>query len=175
MVLVDASHPAQFDRLPPGINDVEADWIRKAEFTKYTMPFGIPRMLGTCDEDPELRAAGCNWHSAVEAVAELKSFPESAVQTAATGSLGNIPLVVLSHDPQRHTGSFPAGIAKPANQAWEKMQQELVHLSTQGTQVIATGSSHDIPIDRPDVVIEGVRSVVEQVRAVPPAPPSKSN
>jgi pimeloyl-ACP methyl ester carboxylesterase len=165
MVLVDASHPAQLDRLPPGIKDMHADWLRKAEFTEYTMLFGLPRLRGQCSEDPVLRAAACNWHTAVEAVAELKSFPESAAQTAAAGSLDDMPLAVLSHDPQRRTGSFPAGMAIPANQAWEKMQEELAQLSTRGTQVIATGSSHSIPLDRPDVVVEGIRKVVEQVRA----------
>ena len=108
-------------------------------------------------------------------MAELKSFPESATQTAATGSLGDFPLAVLSHDPVGALGSFPAGIAKPANEAWEKMQAELAHLSTRGTQIIAAGSSHDIQRDRPDVVIEGVRSVVEQVRAERPVPAPKSN
>ncbi|MGP0018168.1 MAG: alpha/beta fold hydrolase [Candidatus Sulfotelmatobacter sp.] len=175
MVLVDSSHPAQFERLPPEIKSMQAAWRRKAEFTEYTMPFGVPRLLGQCDEDPVFRAAACNWHTAAEAVAELRSFPESATQTAATGSLGDMPLLVLSHDPNKRLGSFPAGMAKPANEAWEKMQEELVHLSTRGTQVIAIGSSHDVQIDRPDVVIEGVRSVVEQVRAAPSVPPSKSN
>ncbi|MGA2347360.1 MAG: hypothetical protein ABSF93_15205, partial [Candidatus Sulfotelmatobacter sp.] len=93
-------------------------------------------------------------------------FPESAAQTAAAGSLGDMPLLVISHDPNRRLGIFPVSIAIPANEAWEKMQEELVHLSTQGTQVVATGSSHDVPIDRPDVVIEGVRSVVEQARSL---------
>lgn len=175
IVLVDASHPAQLERLPPEFKDMLAAWMRKAEFTEYTMPFGLPRLLGECGEDPVLRAAACNWHTAVETVAELKSFSESAAQTAATGSLGDMPLVVLSHDPQRRSGSFPVGIAKPANEAWEKMQEELVRLSTRGTQVIATGSSHDVQMDRPDVVIEGVRNVVEQVRAAQSAPPSRSN
>jgi pimeloyl-ACP methyl ester carboxylesterase len=175
MVLVDASHPSQLERLPPGIKDMEADWMRKAEFTEYTMPFGIPRLLGQCDDDPAVRAAACNWHTAVAAVAELKSFPESAAQTAATGSLGDIPLLVVSHDPNKRLGSFPAGIAKPANEAWEKMQEELAHLSTRGTQVVAAGSSHDIQFDRPDVVIEGVRGVVEQLRAERLAPAPKSN
>jgi hypothetical protein len=46
------------------------------------------------------------------------------------------------------------------------MQEELAKLSTHGTQTIAKGSSHYIQLDRPDVVIEGVRSVVDQVRAV---------
>jgi pimeloyl-ACP methyl ester carboxylesterase len=166
MVLVDSSHPAQFDRLPPEIKDMQADWMRKAKFAEYTMIFGIPRLLSQCDEDPLLRAAACNWHTAAEAVAELKSFPESAAQTAAAGSLGDMPLVVLSHDPNKRLGSFPARIAKPANEAWEKMQEELAQLSTRRTQVIATGSSHDVQIDRPDVVIEGVRSVVEQARSL---------
>jgi pimeloyl-ACP methyl ester carboxylesterase len=167
LVLVDSSHPAQFDRLPPEIKEMQAGWTRKAEFTEYTMPFGIPRLLGQCDEDPVLRAAACNWHTAAEAVAELKSFPaESAAQTAASGSLGDIPLLVISHDPNKPLGSFPGSIAKPANEAWETMQDELSHLSTQGTQVIATGSSHNVPTDRPDVVIEGVRSVVEQARSL---------
>jgi pimeloyl-ACP methyl ester carboxylesterase len=167
MVLVDSSHPAQFDRLPPGIKEMQADWKRKAEFTEYTMPFGIPRLLGQCDEDPVFRAAACNWHTAAEAVAELESFSaESAAQTAATGSLGDIPLLVISHDPNKPLGSLPAGIAKPVNEAWERMQEELAHLSTQGTQVIATGSSHAVQWDRPDVVIEGVRIVMEQARSL---------
>jgi len=176
MVLVDSSHPAQFSRLPPEIRDMQADWTRKAEFTEYTMPFGIPRLLGQCDENPVQRAAACNWHTAAEAVAELKSFPaESAAQTAASGSLGDIPLVVLSHDPNKRLGSFPAGVAKPANEAWETMQEELVHLSTRGTQVIATGSSHDIQLDRPEVVIGGIRNVVQQVREEQPPAVLKSN
>jgi pimeloyl-ACP methyl ester carboxylesterase len=164
MVLVDSSHPAQFDRLPPEIKDMQARSMRKAEFTQYAMPFGIPRLLGQCDEDPVQRAAACNWHTAAESVAELKSFPESAAQTAATSSLGDMPLLVISHDPNKPLDSLPPGIAKPANQAWEKMQEELADLSTQGTQVIATGSSHAVQWDRPDVVIEGIRNVVEQVR-----------
>jgi len=176
VVLVDSSHPAQFDRLPPGIKTMQAEWTRKAELTEYAMPFGIPRLLGQCDEDPFFRAAACNWHTAAETVAELKSFPaESAAQTAATGSLGDIPLVVVSHDPNKRLGSFPAGMAKPANEAWETMQEELVHLSTRATQVIATGSSHDIPWDGPDIVIGSVRNVVQQVRTASSAPPSKSN
>jgi pimeloyl-ACP methyl ester carboxylesterase len=175
MVLVDSSHPAQVDRLPAGFKDMHADWTRKAQFREYTMLFGLPRLLDQCNEDPVLRAAGCNWHTAVETVAELKSFQESAAQTAATGSLGDMPLFVLSHDPNKRLGSFPAGIAKPANEAWEKMQEELAHLSARGTQVIAAGSSHSIPLDRPDVVVEGIRNVVEQVRAAQAAAPSKLN
>lgn len=175
MVLVDASHPDQDSRFPPELESMKGSWLREAEFLEYTTPFGIPRFLDLCDEEPVQRAAECNWHSAREAVAELKGFPESAAQTAATGSLGDMPLAVLSHDPDKPSGDLPADLAKPTNDAWEKMQEELAHLSTRGTQVIAKNSSLYIQMDRPDVVIEGVRNVVDQARALQPASPSQSN
>jgi pimeloyl-ACP methyl ester carboxylesterase len=164
MVLVDASHPDQENRFPPELKNLEGTWLREAEFLEYATPIGIPRLIGLCDEDPVQRAAECNWHSAREGVAELKSFSESAAQTAATGSLGDLPLAVLSHDPDKPSADLPADLAKPTNDAWEKMQEELARLSTRGTQVIAKNSSHYIQIDRPDVVIDAVRNVVQQAR-----------
>jgi pimeloyl-ACP methyl ester carboxylesterase len=164
MVLVDASHPEQEKRFPPALNDMDSSWLREARMLEYSMPFGLPRFLGMCDDDPVVRAAECNFHSASEAAAEMKSFPESAAETAATGPLGDMPLAVLSHDPDKPSADLPAELAKPTNEAWAKMQRELAQLSTRGTQTVARNSAHYIQIDRPDVVIEGVRSVVEQVR-----------
>jgi pimeloyl-ACP methyl ester carboxylesterase len=46
------------------------------------------------------------------------------------------------------------------------MQMEMARLSTRGTQVIAKNSGHYIQLDRPDVVIEGIRNVIGQIRAV---------
>jgi len=165
MVLVDASHPDQENRFPRELKDMEGSWRREAEFLAYTMPFGIPRLLGFCEDQPVERAAECNFHSAREALAEMKSFPQSAAETAATGTLGNMPLAVLSHDPDKPSSELPADLAKPTNDAWEKMQQELSHLSTRGTQTVAKGSAHYIQLDRPEIVIEHVHEVVDQARA----------
>ena len=82
---VDASHPEQQKRFPQALNDLDKTWLREQEFLEFSMPFGIPRLLGFCGNDAEVRAADCNFHSAREGVAELKAFPESAAQTAATG------------------------------------------------------------------------------------------
>ena len=164
MVLVDASHPDQENRFPPELKNMEGSWLREAEFLEYTMPFGLPRLLGLCEEEPVQRAAECNFHSARENVAELKAVSESAAQAAATPSLGDMPLAVLSHDPEKPSSEFPPDLAKPVNEAWEKMQEEMAHLSTRGTQTIVKNSSHYIQIDRPDVVIDAVRAVVEQAR-----------
>jgi pimeloyl-ACP methyl ester carboxylesterase len=175
MVLVDASHPDQENRFPLELKNLEGTWLREAEFLEFIMPFGIPRMMGLCEEEPIQRAAECNFHTASESVAELKAFSESASQTGATGSLSDMPLVVLSHDPNKPSADLPADIDKPTNDAWERMQEELAHLSTRGTQTVAKNSAHYIQIDRPDVVIEAIRDVVEQARAAQSAPASKSN
>ena len=164
MVLVDASHPDQENRFPAELKNMEGSWHREAQFIASTMPFGIPRLLGLCDNDAVTRAADCNWHSAREQLAEMSAFPESASETAQTGSLSDMPLAVLSHDPDKPSSDLPPDLAKPTNDAWEKMQEELAHLSTRGTQTVAKNSAHYIQIDRPDVVIDAVRNVVEQAR-----------
>jgi pimeloyl-ACP methyl ester carboxylesterase len=164
MVLVDSSHPDQENRFPPELKNMEGSWQREAQFLEYSMLLGVPRLIGLCDNDPVQRAAECNFHSAREGAAELKGIQESAAQTGATGSLGDMPLAVLSHDPDKPSTELPPDLAKPTNEAWEKMQEELAHLSTRGTQTIAKNSGHYIQIDRPDIVLDAVRNVVAQAR-----------
>jgi pimeloyl-ACP methyl ester carboxylesterase len=170
MVLVDASHPDQDNRFPPELKNLEGSWQRETQFIAFSMPFGIPRLLGLCENDPVTRAADCNWRSVREQLAEIKAFPESAAETAATGSLDDLPLAVLSHDPDKPSSDLPPEIAKPTNEAWQRMQVELSHLSTRGTQTVAMNSAHYIQIDRPDVVIDAIRKIVEQARSAQPKP-----
>jgi len=171
MVLVDASHPDQENRFPPELKAMEGSWLRDAEFVAYTMPFGLPRLMDLCDDDPVLRAAECNFQTAFENMAEIKSFPRSAAETAATGSLGDMPLAVLSHDPDRPSADLPPDVAKVTNDAWEKMQVELSHLSTRGTETIVKGSSHYIQIDRPEAVVAAIKNVYGQaIQAAAPKP-----
>jgi pimeloyl-ACP methyl ester carboxylesterase len=173
MVLVDASHPEQENRFPAELKDLEGSWRREQMFLAYTTPIGVPRLFGFCADDPVERAAECNFHTARTTMAEMSAFSESAAETAATPSLGDMPLAVLSHDPEKLMTELPPDLAKPTNDAWEKMQEEMAHLSTHGTQTVAKGSAHYIQIDRPDIVIEAVRNVVTQARAVEPAPVSQ--
>jgi hypothetical protein len=89
----------------------------------------------------------------------MKAFPESAAQAVDTGSLDDLP-----------ASDLPPDLAKSTNEAWERMQVELAHLCTRGTQTIAKNSAHYIQIDRSDVVVDAIRSIVEQARQTPPRP-----
>jgi pimeloyl-ACP methyl ester carboxylesterase len=170
MVLVDASHPEQEKRFPQALNDLNKTWVREQEFLTYSMPFGIPRLLGFCDADPVIRAADCNFHSAREGLVVLKTFSESAAQAANAGSLGDLPLAVLSHDPDLPMPDIPADLENPINDEWKQMQDELSHLSTRGTHVVAKKSGHYIQIDRPELVIDAIHNVMDQARQISSAP-----
>lgn len=173
MVLVDSSHPEQEKRFPPALNDMDKTWVREQELMTFAMPFGIPRLLGFCGNDAQVRAADCNFHSYREGLTALKTFPESAAQAATTGSLGDMPLAVLSHDPNAPVPDIPADLVKPMNEAWEHMQDELPHLSSRGTRTIAKNSSHYIQLDRPELVVEAVHNVVDQARQLQSEPEPK--
>jgi pimeloyl-ACP methyl ester carboxylesterase len=73
-----------------------------------------------------------------------------------------MPLVVLSHDPSKLQFELPADLDKPVNDTWQQMQNELAQLSTAGTHVIAKNSGHYIQLDRPELVVEAVRQVVDR-------------
>ena len=162
MVLVDSSHPEQMKRFPPAVNDLDASDLRQQEFLAAITPFGIPRLLGFCGKDVEIRAAECNFKSALESVREMRALPESAAQTAATSSLGVLPLVVLSHDPDSPQPGLPEDLVKPLNHVWSQLQDELARLSTRSTHVIAKNSGHSTQLDRPDLVIDAVHEIVQQ-------------
>jgi pimeloyl-ACP methyl ester carboxylesterase len=175
VVLVDASHPDQMNRLPAAVKKTEATGMLEAEFLDYAMLLGIPRLLGLCDEDPRQRAAECNFHTDQEAIQEMRSIPESAHETAAAGNLDELPLAVVSHDPEKPSAMFPPDVAKATGDVWEKMQEELAHLSSRGTQTIAKGSAHYIQLDRREVVIAAIRNIWNEARALPTEPPTHAN
>lgn len=164
MVLVDSVHPDQWDRLPPAIWKITQEQGQEAKTFEWEVLFGIPRLKGVCGSDPQDIALNCNFESARTSVAEGAFLRESLADARLTGPFDGIPLTVLSHDPDKLIDGFPPELGRAANTAWEQMQEELVHLSTQGKQNIAKNSGHYIQIDRPELVIDEVHKIVNTVR-----------
>jgi hypothetical protein len=100
-------------------------------------------------------------------VDENDAFPENIAQLKTTGTLGDLPLVVLTPTGKEEwLPGLPPG--SPINeqffQHWMTMQQDLATLSSNSTHVFAEKSSHLIPIDEPELVVAAIRQVVETVR-----------
>lgn len=165
IVFVDGCHPDQLQRFPPALDAMNSRWIRQGFLLEFATPIGISRLLGYCGGDPALRAAECTFNDARENAEERRTFRESAALARDTTIGSDIPLIVVSHDPDLRDSDLPAGVDKATNAAWEQMQIELSQLSAHGSRIIAAGSGHYIQNDRPDIVVKAVREIVERVRA----------
>jgi pimeloyl-ACP methyl ester carboxylesterase len=166
MVLVDSSHPDQDDRFPPEAKKLAAGTKYVIRAMQITLPIGLPRLLASRavpDEvRPEFCAVFCRPQFIAAVRAEAAAQDENSAQVRALGALGNMPLVVLSHDPDKMR--FPGNLTEPVNREWGKMQEELAHLSSNGSHLVVKGSGHDIQIDKPDAVVDAIRKVVSQAK-----------
>jgi pimeloyl-ACP methyl ester carboxylesterase len=161
MVLVDSSHPDQDNRFPPEAKKLAARTRYVIGFMQLTLPIGLPRLLATRAAPPEVRpefsAVFARSQHLAGVGAEVAAQDESSAQVRALGALGDLPLVVLSHDPDKVQFGK---LTEPVNRAWGEMQEELAHLSSNGSRLVVRGAGHDIQIDKPEVVVDAVRKVV---------------
>lgn len=102
-------------------------------------------------------------------VDEYLSFHEDCVQLcAAPKTLGNMPLVVLTHDINpKLTGISDDQMnqAMEIERIWRELQVELSHRSRNGKLIIATESGHAIQHDQPELVIAAVREVIRRIHS----------
>jgi hypothetical protein len=105
MVLVDSSHPDQDDRFPPEAKKLAAASYYVIRVMQFTLPFGLPRLLASRSVPPEVRpefcAVFCRRQYLAAVRAEAAAQQENSAQVRALTSLGNLPLLVLSHDPDK--------------------------------------------------------------------------
>lgn len=155
VVLVDGTHPEEVLRFP---------WKQKVllRLLQFTTPFGLPRLRKWCGgRDPELQglkaAVNCRARVFRTQYEQRAAFPASAAEMRDATLALKIPLVVISRDPA--VGSRPAG-----EQRWAQLQRGLLEFSSNSTQVVAGGSGHDIPGQRPDVIVEAVRRLIGNLK-----------
>jgi pimeloyl-ACP methyl ester carboxylesterase/sugar lactone lactonase YvrE len=118
----------------------EDEWAGPA--VDVNAPFGIT----TCID------ASCPLYGDIQAIKKLEGG-------RVAGSLGDLPLVVLSHAPDLAfwTADYDAN--------WGKLGADTATASSNARHVIASWSTHQIPFAQPGLVIEAVRQVVAAARA----------
>jgi pimeloyl-ACP methyl ester carboxylesterase len=158
LVLVDASHEDQVERLPapPG-------WVMPLyrAFT-WTTPFGSARLLGPrlmavpdgLDEEAGARARAHSARGATlrTAFAELNTIDASLAQVrAARVHLGALPVVVITAGlPFNNDADAPEWVA------WLDMQRDMLSLSSVSHALVAERSGHMVPRAQPEIVVAGV-------------------
>ena len=127
---------------------------------------GIPRLMGACSHPKpgfeattgiQQREDVCHTEYGA-CLAEREGRDRSDQETANTGPYGELPVLILSHDPGQR------GVVS------DQAQEDLKKLSTRSRRIIAKGSGHYIQYDRPDVIEGEVPLFVEQIRGTAPWP-----
>jgi pimeloyl-ACP methyl ester carboxylesterase len=88
----------------------------------------------------------------------------AAVRAAQITTLGDLPLIVLSHGKTQHMPGLSTEVNREFEQTWQQMQSELTAQSLNGKLIVAEQSGHYIQLDQPELVIVAIREVVEAVR-----------
>ncbi len=89
---------------------------------------------------------------------EIFDFERVAEDIKAAGPFPNIPVIVIT------AGKKWILDTKAWHEQWMRFQQDLVSLSPQGKQIIATESGHFIQDQQPAVVINAIQKIVEHAR-----------
>jgi pimeloyl-ACP methyl ester carboxylesterase len=103
-----------------------------------------------------------------------EGLPFGAIQAEAAraGSLGELPLAVVSRERlqgetlAKTRPGIPTAAAEALEDVWAELQGELPGLSARSWHTVADGSGHLVQVDRPDLVVAAVRQVVAAVRQV---------
>jgi pimeloyl-ACP methyl ester carboxylesterase len=106
-------------------------------------------------------------HKSAYAILEEQDNMQSLKQEGSKiKSFGSIPLCVLSATDKNRFDRY-INDEKFRNEmvaAWDKMQNDLLTLSTDSKQVLVVNSGHYINEDQPDVIVEAIRSMVQRVK-----------
>jgi pimeloyl-ACP methyl ester carboxylesterase len=180
MVLVDGSHEEANQRLPEALTKASGQATQLLRLPQllsaigllarnpnsYPSQFLTPLAPGTKETYLALQAMHPQFFATAieEASAEEESC--AALRRVPDPSLGDMPLIVISASEFLGSAVMNLSAEERAQSmaAWAELQAELVTLSSNGKQVIAEGAEHFVHLDRPDLVIDAIRRVVESAQ-----------
>ncbi|MBO3697014.1 alpha/beta fold hydrolase [Roseivirga sp. E12] len=173
LILVDSSHPEQFERLPANKNfSVPPKFILKT--VPLLRKIGIMRNVMKNELNfpqiaPEKQTAlyKVSAGSISTVLSEFSNILESLEQAAEVTSLDDLPLTVLGAvDPPNpsQVGNISKELLIEGQKAWFEMQRELSELSTQGKLVPVSKSGHYIHFDQPGMVLNEIREMYERLK-----------
>lgn len=175
LVLVEAGHEAQLERLPGFRSLVIEQAPPQMQGAAWIARFGVLRAMGIRSGDnfltsERLRAADAEARSArfyTVFAREIETTPAIAAAVAAEPGLGEIPLLVLSagRSTDFYCGEATGFECEPTQRAWDQMQAELATLSSRAEHRIIAHATHAIQADAPQEVTAAIADFVASLDA----------
>lgn len=163
MILVDASHEDQFDRLAsPGGKEMLPTG-RQFVLSRPEVPANLAEPVRR-----QIEAFGLMRKIYSATHGEIGSFAMSARQVRASRDARNepldVPLVVIRRGLALY-GNDAAG--QERNESWARLQTDLAGISRRSRVIVAHESGHHIHADEPDVVAAAIADIIEEIRNDP--------
>jgi len=182
MAFVDSSHESESLRYPAKFLNFTEYQLMTQKICQFLSPFGIVRLIGLWGTFLPEALMSTDIGKAVTSTLYRSGYCKAAYAEATVlespgqpgepGSLGDLPLIVMS------AGAFnenipnsvvtamggPDVLAQVA-QVHDENQQELASLSTSSRLIVAENSGHEIHWYQPELVIDAIRTLVDQVRS----------
>jgi len=171
MVLVDAAPDELFLRIPHWQNAIEGKLglyrtlapLSSLGLLAFTPESILNRGLPE-DELAQYRANAVSSDYFHTGVAENAAFENNLAEVrAAHVNLGDLPLSVISRGYWDPMPGFSDRENQQAQEIWQEMQTELLSLSSNSWQIVATESEHNIQLQQPQLVIEAIKDVVKML------------
>jgi pimeloyl-ACP methyl ester carboxylesterase len=168
IVLADATQEDQYELLPKAWIAINAAHLKRSErlerYAFFVVDLGIGRLM--------LRAQGSSGEGAYlilqakylkARASELQQIRVSAEQARAADHISNKPLLVLTAA-ENNDPILSSRLSKQDfedfRRVWiDDLQMRLATLSTRGRRIMVEQSGHDIPSDRPDMIVNAVREI----------------
>ncbi len=172
LILVDSSHPEQFERmpqnegfsLPPRFILKSFRWLRKIGIMRHVMTneLKFPALK------PEKQAAlyEVSAGSIATVITEFTYIMESLEQAGNVKSLGDLPLTVLGAVDPPDASRIPNLTEEQViegQRIWFQMQRETSELSSRGKLVPVHESGHYIHFDQPGAVLQAIHEMYEEL------------
>ena len=177
IVLVDSAHEDQSEKLPKQFTTVEFNqplllFLNAIGFIRLMVHL-LPKNQNAKEELPlptnvkeALATEQCVSKRIKATSAEFALMKDSCTQLRESeNKLGNKPLTVITAGNQSDLKK--AGSQEWVDQfvsAWCDLQKDLATKSTRGKRVVAEKSGHMIIFEQPEIIVDAVREMVEQIR-----------
>ena len=120
-----------------------------------------PESATESDVIHQYRAGYTEWEADPSGNPEGLDLIASATEAEAARALGSIPLVVLSADGDEGEGAdLEPALATRFESIWTELQAELASRSDAGRLELVKNSTHDMPFDRPDAIVEAIEELL---------------
>jgi len=144
LVLVDAMHPDQFDMIGGALQPSRPD------------------------DPPPLRNFRRFWTGGWRdpaSTAERIDFAASFREMQEVRSLGRLPIHIITAGTATHSPFIPEASRPRLQPLWDELQRSFLSLSPLATQSSALNSGHFVQREHPEIIVDAVKALIDQVRA----------